>query len=164
MAVLSSQHLRDRLYHPNPVERLVITPLLDMSRQVAKAAVDVRLGSEFLILRQTRLAGLMVNVLGANQSLGRGEPEAGEGELELDRDQSRRRITEEVEETTEETYVPLGSAFILHPGQFVLTATLEYVSMPRSLMAYVVGRSSWGRLGLNIATATMVAPGFKGAM
>jgi dCTP deaminase len=31
-------------------------------------------------------------------------------------------------------------------------------------MAYVIGRSSWGRVGLNIATATMVSPGFKGSI
>ena len=28
----------------------------------------------------------------------------------------------------------------------------------------VLGRSSWGRLGLNIATATMVQAGFKGCL
>jgi dCTP deaminase len=74
------------------------------------------------------------------------------------------QISESVEETTDRTYIPIGSAFVLHPGQFVLTATLEYISLPPDLVAYVVGRSSWGRLGLNIATATMVAPGFKGAI
>ena len=31
-------------------------------------------------------------------------------------------------------------------------------------MAYVIGRSSWGRLGLVIATATMIQPGFHGTI
>ena len=143
MACLSSNQLRDRLYHPDVDDRLVITPLLDIDRQIAKAAADVRLGSEFIILRHTRLSGLMVDRVDATAAV---------------------RIAADVEKLTERTYVPIGGTFVLHPGQFVLTATLEYVSMPRSLMAYVIGRSSWGRLGLNIATATMVAPGFKGSI
>lgn len=143
MSVLSSEQIRARLYHPDATDRLVVTPLLDFERQVSKAAVDVRLGSEFAVLRQTRLAGLMVDPASTKRRMG---------------------VSREVEETVETTYVPLGAVFVLHPSQFVLTATLEYVSMPRSLMAYVIGRSSWGRLGLNIATATMVAPGFRGAI
>jgi dCTP deaminase len=135
--------LRDRLYHGDASQRLVVTPLLEPERQVSKAAIDVRLGSEFIVLRHTRLAGLLTKRL---------------------RPSTSQEIRADVEELTEMTYVPLGSAFVLHPGQFVLTSTLEYVSIPSSLMAYVIGRSSWGRLGLNIATATMVAPGFKGSI
>jgi dCTP deaminase len=32
------------------------------------------------------------------------------------------------------------------------------------VLAYVIGRSSWGRLGLIIATATVIHPGFKGCI
>ncbi len=52
----------------------------------------------------------------------------------------------------------------MHPGQLVLGSTLEYVQLPRDLMAYVIGKSSWGRMGLVIATATKVDPGFKGCI
>ena len=34
--------------------------------------------------------------------------------------------------------------------------------MPLNLSAYVVGRSSWGRLGLIVATAIGVHPGYRG--
>jgi dCTP deaminase len=145
MATLSSEHIRDLLYHADPNQRLVVTPILDQARQVAKAAIDVRLGSEFMLLRQTRIPGLFL------------DPPSGEAVTTA-------RLSGEVEETVETTYVPIGQSFVLHPGQFVLAATLEYISIPRSLMAYVNGRSSWGRLGLNIATATLVGPGFKGAI
>lgn len=43
-------------------------------------------------------------------------------------------------------------------------STLEYISLPTKLSAYVLGRSSWGRLGLIIATATTVSPDFKGCI
>jgi dCTP deaminase len=36
--------------------------------------------------------------------------------------------------------------------------------MPAHLGAYVVGRSSWGRIGLIVATAIMVQPGYKGSL
>ncbi len=41
-----------------------------------------------------------------------------------------------------------------------LASTLEYVRMPNDLSASVTSRSKWGRLGLVIATATAVHPGF----
>jgi len=34
--------------------------------------------------------------------------------------------------------------------------------LPRDLAAFVVGRSSWGRLGLVVATAIGVHPGYRG--
>jgi dCTP deaminase len=36
--------------------------------------------------------------------------------------------------------------------------------MTQGLAAYVIGKSSWGRRGLIIATATGVHPGFKGCL
>lgn len=143
MAVLSAQRLRDTLYHTDLAQRLVVSPLLDPSRQIGNATIDVRLGSEFLLFQQRRVAGLFTEPA---KMFDRSLAEA------------------EVKGTTSSTYIPIGEAFVLHPGQFVLTSTLEYVVMPKSLMAYVEGRSSWGRLGLIVATATMVAPGFRGAI
>ncbi|MGO9008620.1 MAG: dCTP deaminase domain-containing protein [Bryobacteraceae bacterium] len=62
----------------------------------------------------------------------------------------------------EPKYVSFDQDFILHPGELVLGATLEYIVLPKDLMAYIIGRSSWGRLGLVIATATVIQPGYKG--
>ncbi len=47
---------------------------------------------------------------------------------------------------------------------FVLAATMEYLRFPADIGAYVVGRSSWGRVGLIVATAVMAHPGFTGAL
>ncbi len=61
-------------------------------------------------------------------------------------------------------YVPFGNDFILHPNNFVLAVTLEWIRMPLHLSAYVTGRSSWGRHGLIIETAPGVHPGFTGCL
>jgi len=53
--------------------------------------------------------------------------------------------------------------FILHPSEFVLGQTLEWVELPDDLVARLEGRSSLGRLGLLIhSTAGYVDPGWKG--
>ncbi|MBQ5331095.1 MAG: dCTP deaminase [Oscillospiraceae bacterium] len=52
--------------------------------------------------------------------------------------------------------------YLLLPGQFVLATTMEYVSLPDNLTAFVEGRSSLGRMGLFIQNAGWVDPGFKG--
>ena len=52
--------------------------------------------------------------------------------------------------------------YILLPGQFVLATTMEYVSLPDNLTAFVEGRSFLGRLGLFIQNAGWVDPGFQG--
>lgn len=53
--------------------------------------------------------------------------------------------------------------FILHPGEFVLGATLERVRLGNDIVARLEGKSSLGRLGLLIhSTAGFVDPGFDG--
>lgn len=52
--------------------------------------------------------------------------------------------------------------YLLLPGQFVLATTMEFISLPDNLTAFVEGRSSLGRMGLFIQNAGWVDPGFKG--
>ncbi|HET7677621.1 MAG TPA: dCTP deaminase [Candidatus Limnocylindrales bacterium] len=53
--------------------------------------------------------------------------------------------------------------FILHPGEFVLGQTLEWVELPPDLVSRLEGKSSLGRLGLLIhSTAGYVDPGWRG--
>jgi deoxycytidine triphosphate deaminase len=54
--------------------------------------------------------------------------------------------------------------FVLHPGELVLAATLEYLALPGDLSAQVITRSSYGRLGLLTATAVQVQPLFRGCL
>jgi dCTP deaminase len=64
---------------------------------------------------------------------------------------------------TELVAVEDDDPFILHPGEFVLGQTLEWVELPDDLVARLEGKSSLGRLGLLIhSTAGYVDPGWKG--
>ncbi|WP_166880705.1 MULTISPECIES: dCTP deaminase [unclassified Salinibacterium] len=54
-------------------------------------------------------------------------------------------------------------AFILHPGEFVLGATYEQITLPDDVAARLEGKSSLGRLGLlTHSTAGFIDPGFSG--
>jgi dCTP deaminase len=53
--------------------------------------------------------------------------------------------------------------FILHPGEFVLGSTYEFVTLPDDVAARLEGKSSLGRLGLlTHSTAGFIDPGFGG--
>lgn len=136
MSILAREALWNRLLSVS-TDRLVITPLLE-ERQVGAASVDVRLGHQFIVLQRPAVTHIDPTMV---------------GQLEKNIHQSQHRIR-----------VSLHEPFIIHPGQLVLAATLEFVSLPTDLAASVEGRSSWGRLGLIVATASSVAPGFKGCI
>ncbi|HPU77753.1 MAG: dCTP deaminase [Synergistaceae bacterium] len=114
---------------------LVVTPLLDIKRQLGRASLDVRLGLEFVLFRRGYIPS-------------------------LDAGRSRHPIADYYDRARLE----YGDVFVLHPGQFALSSTLEFFKLPSDVMAYVIGRSSWGRLGLVIATATFVDPNFRGSI
>ena len=58
-----------------------------------------------------------------------------------------------------------GEMFVIHPGEFVLGGTREYVELPEDVVARIEGKSSLGRLGLIVhATAGFVDPGFRGTL
>lgn len=135
MTALGQTELEAAIDEPDLDRRLIITPLLERS-QIGRGAVDLRLGTEFLLLRRTQRPGLAPGT----------------------RDQ------EDMDELQERVVVPFGGEFWLHPRHFVLAATLEYLRLPNDMSADVVGRSSWGRLGLIVATAVFVHPGFKGCL
>ncbi len=58
-----------------------------------------------------------------------------------------------------------GEPFVLHPGEFVLAATIERIVLPDDIVARLEGKSSLGRLGLLIhSTAGYVDPGWDGTL
>ncbi|MDJ0835297.1 MAG: dCTP deaminase [Acidobacteriota bacterium] len=123
---------------------LAVVPSIHPREQYGPHSIDLRLGNSFLINRLTKFA-----YIGNRLLRGGGDP-ASEGA--------------HIKNFYDELYLPVGDEFILHPHQFILASTLEYVSMPGDYYGLVLGRSSWGRLGLNIAAATMVQAGFKGCL
>ena len=71
--------------------------------------------------------------------------------------------SEQQDDLTRLVEVAADEPFILHPGEFVLGSTYEFVSLPDNIAARLEGKSSLGRLGLvTHSTAGFVDPGFKG--
>jgi dCTP deaminase len=138
MAALSGNEIYKRLKHPSLVYRLIVSPLLVPKEQLRndQASIDIRLGFEFALV---------------SPSVSGSIDEFSDNKL-LPTDLYRKQ------------YVPLGGSLIIHPHQFILAATLEYVRLPSDLMSYVIGRSTWGRLGLIVATAVGIQPGFAGTL
>lgn len=139
--ILKSDQIAEELKNPNdPNDPLIITPQPDLEnlKLSGAASFDIRLGCWFLACRQTRAGILDV----------------------YDKDKD---APNEVK-LTKPYYVPYGQGFILHPKAFVLGVTMEWIRLPVDRAAYVIGRSSWGRHGLIIATATGVHPGFTGCL
>jgi len=60
--------------------------------------------------------------------------------------------------------IKLGQAFILHPNNFVLASTKEYVIMPDDIILRVEGKSTLARMGILVHTAGFVDPGFEGTL
>lgn len=71
--------------------------------------------------------------------------------------------SEEQPELTRLVEVAADEPFILHPGEFVLGATYERISLGTDVAARLEGKSSLGRLGLlTHSTAGFIDPGFTG--
>jgi len=139
--ILSANEIADLLKSgESEDDPLVVAPQPDLEdlRTKADASLDLRLGCWFAVLRRARAPVLDV-----------GEKVAGA-----------------VSETalSKMHYVRFGDKFILHPSSFVLGITLEWVRLPKNIAGYITSRSSWGRRGLIIATATGVHPRFTGCL
>ena len=66
-------------------------------------------------------------------------------------------------ELTEQFEVRSDEPWILHPGEFALGSTWEYVKLDSTVAARLEGKSSLGRLGiLTHSTAGFIDPGFEG--
>ena len=72
-------------------------------------------------------------------------------------------VREDMDDLTETKIIEEEIPFIIHPGQFILGSTAEWIEIPRHLVGRLEGKSSLGRIGLVIhATAGFADPGFKG--
>lgn len=138
-SILTRRDIKNRLAEPDRAKRLFITPLID-DEQIGAVSIDLRLGNIFIVFKRTKFSGLDL--------------------LEQPQEVMQSRI----QEFQERVYVPLGEKLFLHPQQLVLGSTLEYVRIPQDLVAEVIGRSSWGRLGLILSAATLIHPGFAGVV
>lgn len=138
--ILNETQILQRLCHPDEAKRLIVTPLIRPEEQFGPTSLDLRLGTDFQVMRRSNLTHMDVMK----------EPSVLAGEMT---------------DVWREVRIPPGEPFVLHPGEFALASTLEFVRIPLDLAARLEGRSTWGRLGLQIhATAGFVDPGFTGAL
>ncbi len=136
MTVLSKARLWKLLYETtSTADRLVVMPILEPDKQISEGSVDIRLGSYFVVTRSARVGGL--------------EPFEEHRELSA---------------YQETLYRAFGDQLWIHPGTFVLGVTLEYLRLPSAVYGEVTTRSSWARMGLHIASAVAVHPGFAGCL
>lgn len=136
---LSDLQLVRRIRHSAHDRQLVVRPLIDPA-QIGGTTIDLRLGTEWEVLRTSRFQAL--------------DPGADPVHIEtlLDASVEEFRLT-----------AGLGQDLILHPGELLLALTLEYLRLPDDLWGVLEGRSTWARLGLQVhATAGMVDCGFEG--
>lgn len=102
-------------------------------KQIQPSSIDMRIGDEFKVFKVIRKPYI--------------DP----------------KDEEEIASYMESMVVDEGEAFIIHPNEFALATTYEYVKVPEDLVARVEGRSSMGRLGVTMhVTAGFIDPGFEG--
>ncbi|MBU4271895.1 MAG: hypothetical protein KKE86_03150 [Planctomycetes bacterium] len=153
--ILKSDKIADLLQEgqaPEVDDPLIVSPTLDLDdlRESGSASIDLRLGTWFVTLRQARMPYLSID--GAAQVTDKPSKILGGKTIESDA------------QLTKTHYIPFGREYYLHKSSFVLCATLEWIRLPKNVAGYVIGRSSWGRRGLIIATAAGVHPGFTGCL
>ena len=131
---------REILYRLLVTRDVVVTPLVDLATQLGPTSLDVRLGTHFQAQKRSALA--YVEPLQ--------DPDA---------------VCRDVAAYTQDYTVLPTEPYILHPGEFALASTLEFIRLPANLAVRLEGRSSWGRVGLQIhSTAGFVDPGFAGTI
>jgi dCTP deaminase len=55
-----------------------------------------------------------------------------------------------------------SSSILMSPGEFLLASTYEQIGVPVDCAAYVEGRSSVGRIGIQVQNAGFIDAGFRG--
>lgn len=139
MSVLNKSQLEAFISESDYRKRLLVTPMLDR-KQIGPGSIDIRLGSSLVVPRRVFVGSHDVT------------------------DEDRARVSQVESRLYDRVRLKYHREFILHPNQLILGVTLEYLSLPAKLFAQVASRSSWGRLGLVVATAAVVQPGFKGCL
>jgi dCTP deaminase len=155
MTLLKWEELTAAISAENPDDRLVVTPILDPDTQIGPASIDLRLSTQFIETRRRAEA--------VHDPFARDDPSSAVAQRP-DPAHPMEAMKDSLEPGEEEIVVPLGERLALHPGQFILGATLEFIGMPADMGGQVLGRSSWGRIGLIVATAVVVQPGFRGCL
>jgi dCTP deaminase len=127
--------------------RIKVDPAPDYESQLGSTSLDLKLGAQFRVFKPT-----------STPYIDPRDPK------------THNAHTTVVDVNSEEEQQPLlphapdgPRGFVLHPGEFVLGVTEEYIELPDDVAGRLEGRSSLGRLGIVIhSTAGHFDPGFQG--
>ena len=120
---------------------IFVSPLIKAEAQLGPSSLDLHLGSD---LRSTTIT------------------DTTHIDLTEGKDAAQRQVSAYYVDRKD-----LGEdeGLVLHPGEFALASTVEFIRLPKDIARRLEGRSSFGRLGLQIhATAGFVDPGFEGSL
>ena len=53
-----TKNIKDAIYNPDINKRIIITPLINKEQQINSGAIDLRLGTEFILAKKTRFSDL----------------------------------------------------------------------------------------------------------
>lgn len=112
---------------------IIINPSIDFATQLGSCSIDLRLGNIFRVFEHSKHTYI---------------------------DPSKKDYSNEI---TREITVKDGEPFIMQPGDFVLAATYEKITIAPTLLGRLEGRSSLARLGIVVhSTASVFEPGWDG--
>ena len=142
--ILTGKQIRERIRNGIEIfekdkfdKKLIITPLLDnlSSLKDDSVSIDLRLGTKFKVFNKAVSSHI--------------DP------LSVDFYKRQSVINAEIW---------LGEKIILHPNQFILGETLEWVRMPADLAGLLTAKSSQARDGLQVESANLIHPRFSGTI
>lgn len=135
MGVLSDKQIRERI-KIEPFERAVKRQG-KISYGVSSYGYDVRVGTHFKIFTPTTRSGDIAVV----------DPKSFSDDMMVEVDVAKN--------AADKQYV------IIPPNSFALCATVEYIEIPRDVLAICVGKSTYARCGL-IVNVTPIEPEWRG--
>jgi len=139
--LLNKNNIVERLVHEDPNKKIVITPFINPDEQVGPVSIDIRLGTEFEIIKSLN------NI---NQDSSSKTPE------EIEKNAVKQKVTVKTEP---------DEAFYIQPGSFVIGYSIEHLKLPSDLLAKIEGRNNWGKIGLFVdSTAGLITPNFSGTL
>lgn len=139
-SLLTDLEILERLVESNDEKCIFISPLIHPGIQLGPSSLDIHLGTE---MTSTQIS--------SNES--------------IDLTKNKAQLESIVDRYTIKKQIGPGDHYVLHPGEFTLASTLEYIKLPLDIAGRLEGRSSIGRLGLQVhATAGFVDPGFEGTL
>ncbi len=136
--MLSDLQIMERLIADKTENTITIAPMISAAEQIGPSSVDVHLGTEFLVVER------------ANRD-------------HFDPLMTVKEYEEWLKHARVANRYAITDPFVLHPWEFALASTLEFICLPKDILGHIDGRSSWARQGLQVhSTAGNIHPGSRG--